>query len=264
MRANENCIRTKRSRQERRRTKDMQLLLLVVLALEATLSQAGSPCRRRGWLFCRGGSSPPPPNYDQTSFENGYTPPELPHDSPPHDSPPYPDDQDQSSYQTQHQSPPDLPQYQDNSMHSSDQNHAQYQQPPPLPPGYGDARFQGEMFQEPEANEGSEMIEPWGDTTNDQSGMDLTSFDKEYILKGLAKLYKKKILPLELSSRYGHFHSPPLSPADFVAPPMVLLLGQYRYVIEWRNLNKLSTVLRSDPIVQSFSNNYQCWKNLVY
>lgn len=66
-----------------------------------------------------------------------------------------------------------------------------------------------------------------GDKTGDGS-MDLSVFDKEYILKGLAKLYKKKILPLELSSRYGHFHSPPLSPADFVAPPQVLLLGQYR------------------------------------
>lgn len=67
-----------------------------------------------------------------------------------------------------------------------------------------------------------------GDHTGDNTGMDLSTFDKEYILKGLAKLYKKKILPLELSSRYGHFHSPPLSPADFVAPPLVLLLGQYR------------------------------------
>jgi len=71
-----------------------------------------------------------------------------------------------------------------------------------------------------------------GDSTSDNpgdgsSGMDLSGFDKEYILKGLARLYKKKILPLEISSRYGHFHSPPLSPADFVAPPQVLLLGQY-------------------------------------
>ena len=57
--------------------------------------------------------------------------------------------------------------------------------------------------------------------------MDLSSFNKEYILKGLARLYRKKILPLELASRYGHFHSPPLSPSDFVAPPMVLLLGMY-------------------------------------
>merc|ERR1711937_179034 len=57
--------------------------------------------------------------------------------------------------------------------------------------------------------------------------MDLSSFNKDYILQGLARLYKKKILPLEIESRYGHFHSPPLSPSDFVAPPMVLLLGQY-------------------------------------
>jgi len=57
--------------------------------------------------------------------------------------------------------------------------------------------------------------------------MDLSGFDKEYILRGLARLYRKKILPLELSSRYGHFHSPPLSPSDFDAPPMILLLGQY-------------------------------------
>jgi hypothetical protein len=56
----------------------------------------------------------------------------------------------------------------------------------------------------------------------------LADFDKQYILKGLARLYRKKILPLEISSRYGHFYSPPLSPADFVAPPQVLLLGQYR------------------------------------
>lgn len=31
-----------------------------------------------------------------------------------------------------------------------------------------------------------------GDHTGDNTGMDLSTFDKEYILKGLAKLYKKK------------------------------------------------------------------------
>lgn len=66
-----------------------------------------------------------------------------------------------------------------------------------------------------------------GATRGDSSAMDLSAFDKDYILKGLARLYRRKILPLELSSRYGHFHSPPLSPSDFAAPPMVLLLGQY-------------------------------------
>lgn len=93
----------------------------------------------------------------------------------------------------------------------------------PLPPQYqGDS-----LFQEPDDDMDSFVAE----TVSDSSGMDLSSFDKEYILKGLARLYRKKILPLELSSRYGHFHSPPLSPADFVAPPTVLLLGQYRYVV---------------------------------
>lgn len=36
-----------------------------------------------------------------------------------------------------------------------------------------------------------------------------------------------KILPLEESSRFAHFHSPPLNPADFEAKPMVLIVGQY-------------------------------------
>ncbi|GMI32934.1 hypothetical protein TrRE_jg241 [Triparma retinervis] len=40
-------------------------------------------------------------------------------------------------------------------------------------------------------------------------------------------MYKKKIRPLEVSSKYGHFHSPPLGPSDFDAKPMVLLLGGY-------------------------------------
>ena len=51
--------------------------------------------------------------------------------------------------------------------------------------------------------------------------------DKDYIFSGLKRLYRKKILPLELSSKYGHFQSPPMSPSDFEAKPMVLLLGQY-------------------------------------
>jgi N-terminal EH-domain containing protein len=55
----------------------------------------------------------------------------------------------------------------------------------------------------------------------------IAAFNKDYILKGLARLYHKKILPLELSSKYGHFQPPPLSQSDFYAPPMILLLGQY-------------------------------------
>jgi hypothetical protein len=85
----------------------------------------------------------------------------------------------------------------------------------------------------PPAGEGPD-VSPFDDVQETTARMDsdLAEFDKEFILQGLARLYKKKILPLELSSRYGHFHSPPLSPSDFEAPPMVLLLGQYRYVID--------------------------------
>ena len=62
---------------------------------------------------------------------------------------------------------------------------------------------------------------------SDGGGMDLSQFDKDQIFGGLKRLYRKKIRPLELSSKYGHFHSPPLSPSDFDAKPMVLLVGQY-------------------------------------
>ena len=64
-------------------------------------------------------------------------------------------------------------------------------------------------------------------TTTTPTNVDLSQFDKDVIFSGLKKLYRKKIRPLELSSRYGHFHSPPLSPSDFDSRPMVLLLGQY-------------------------------------
>jgi len=57
--------------------------------------------------------------------------------------------------------------------------------------------------------------------------LELETFDKNLIFQGLKRMYRKKILPLEISSKYGHFHSPPLSPSDFDAKPMVLLLGQY-------------------------------------
>lgn len=58
-------------------------------------------------------------------------------------------------------------------------------------------------------------------------GSDLSQVDKDFIFEGLKKLYKKKILPLEMSSKYSQFGSPPLGPSDFEAKPMVLILGQY-------------------------------------
>jgi GTPase SAR1 family protein len=51
--------------------------------------------------------------------------------------------------------------------------------------------------------------------------------DKELIFEGLKDLYEKKVLPLEKASKYSQFGSPPLSPSDFNAKPMVLIIGQY-------------------------------------
>ena len=57
-------------------------------------------------------------------------------------------------------------------------------------------------------------------------GKDISQANKDVIFEGLKKLYKKKVLPLEMSSKYAHFGSPPMSPSDFDAKPMVLILGQ--------------------------------------
>ena len=51
--------------------------------------------------------------------------------------------------------------------------------------------------------------------------------DKDFIFEGLKNLYKKKVLPLEIASKYSHFSSPPMGPSDFEAKPMVLIIGQY-------------------------------------
>jgi len=50
---------------------------------------------------------------------------------------------------------------------------------------------------------------------------------QQKVFATLKDLYQKKVRPLEVASRYGHFHSAPLSPADFDAKPMVLLVGGY-------------------------------------
>ena len=60
------------------------------------------------------------------------------------------------------------------------------------------------------------------------------------VIDGLKKVYKKKLLPLEETFKYGEFHSPYLNDGDFDAKPMVLLIGQYstgkttfiRYLLE--------------------------------
>lgn len=219
--------------------RDLRLALFLALVLEANFIQPAQGWKRglqrSGWLSCRGGSSSQPSNYNQASYGDNLPPPDLPPDLPPLEG-----EDSQSAYHGQNQSH-DPYSYQGDPLYDNSReptiprNHPQHQVPPPLPQGYSDGQppfgYGPPGMQEPslvETNEETAMGESWGDTGND-SGLDLSSLNKEYILRGLAKLYKKKILPLELSSGFGHFNSPPLSPSDFVAPPMVLLLGQYRY-----------------------------------
>lgn len=167
----------------------------------------------------------------------------------------YDDDETNHAHRQQPQSqqylppelPPDLPDYGNDPYNSGSQNLNDNNIAPPLPtvagypydgrnrppppPNLPD-RFNNEPFPSAELDLQQDEPEPW-DTTyrssahQDSMVDDLSAFDKQLILRGLAKLYRKKILPLELSSKYGQFHSPPLSPADFDAPPMILLLGQY-------------------------------------
>lgn len=69
-----------------------------------------------------------------------------------------------------------------------------------------------------------EEVSSYAPEVNVAEGQD---FDKELVFGELKKMYKRKMLPLELNSKFGHFASPPLGPGDFDAKPMVLLLGQY-------------------------------------
>lgn len=41
--------------------------------------------------------------------------------------------------------------------------------------------------------------------------------DKDAIFQSLKDLYRKKVLPLEIASKFSHFGSPPLGPSDFDA-----------------------------------------------
>lgn len=47
------------------------------------------------------------------------------------------------------------------------------------------------------------------------------------VVAGLKKIYKEKILPVEMKYKFDEFHSPFLRDTDFEAKPLVLLLGQY-------------------------------------
>lgn len=147
---------------------------------------------------------PPPylPGADESPFSGN------PQRSP---GPPYPGQRRQGSPQRNQQ--PQQPQ-----PYKQQQASRQHAPPPRMPPQHHNHQQQQQQHQV--ATQQS-FDEPSG------SELELESFNKDLIFQGLKRMYRKKILPLEINSKYGHFHSPPLSPSDFDAKPMVLLLGQY-------------------------------------
>ena len=115
----------------------------------------------------------------------------------------------------------------DSGPYQQQQQQRQRQYPPP-PSRTGPQRSRGPpQFQPQQQQQQPPQTTTATTTTTSSPELELESFDKNLIFAGLKRMYRKKILPLELSSKYGHFHSPPLSPSDFEAKPMVLLLGQY-------------------------------------
>lgn len=57
--------------------------------------------------------------------------------------------------------------------------------------------------------------------------VELSRDDPEYLQKKLYNIYKEKCVPLEHAYSFAKFNTSELSQADFVAPPLVMLLGQY-------------------------------------
>jgi len=176
-------------------------------------------------------SSPNQNNYDShyqqqhvNQIQNNYAPHETQHNY---------NDLDQRQLNQQHPEPPDLPESTPRSLgerqspyspSTRNGDHDLTRQSPPQLPDMNTPYDESMTMMNPTT---FPVPSPSDETISNPSALDLTQFDKDVIFTGLKRMYRKKILPLELSSKYGHFHSPPLSPSDFDAKPMVLLLGQY-------------------------------------
>jgi len=125
--------------------------------------------------------------------------------------------------------PPPRPQQQQQQEHQQ-QQHVQQpvsRQPPPRMPRAQNTQYKQQQQQQHQQQQHQQQQPPESTAGGSTPELELETFDKDLIFQGLKRMYRKKILPLEISSKYGHFHSPPLSPSDFDAKPMVLLLGQY-------------------------------------
>ncbi|CAM9790942.1 unnamed protein product, partial [Chrysoparadoxa australica] len=186
----------------------------------------------------QGPGQPPPPQYQSQQQWGGgeYTPPPPPaqEQHPPshgqlgHSPQPY---HPTPQHQHQHQAPPQQQQYPPQHNHYQYPPGQQQQQQQPAVPdaaGFGSVTPQVKLSQyEDTGKEQAGSALSAEQAVVDEEAIQLRNMNKELVFEGLKKLYRKKILPLEESSKYSHFHSPPLNPADFEAKPMVLIVGQY-------------------------------------
>ncbi len=146
-----------------------------------------------------------------------------------HDEPHFSPDEPSLPHDNFHDREPPLP----NGPYGNNNYPPSQPQPRRQPPQQRQQQIQQQRqppFQPEDPTEYSNPPPPSSSSSSSSTSspdLELESFDKDLIFAGLKRMYRKKILPLELSSKYGHFHSPPLSPSDFEAKPMVLLLGQY-------------------------------------
>ena len=106
-------------------------------------------------------------------------------------------DRPQQSLSSQSEDMPALP---GEELYGASQQFQQQQQRP-YPP-----------IQNPYGQQGGVSRGPPPETSESSGGnvlsSDLSQFDKDVIFTGLKRMYRKKILPLELASKFGHFHSP--------------------------------------------------------
>ena len=51
--------------------------------------------------------------------------------------------------------------------------------------------------------------------------------DDSYVQRELFEIYSQHVAPLEKEFDFAKFHTPSLTRSEFMAPPLVLLLGQY-------------------------------------
>lgn len=178
-----------------------------------------------------------PPPGDENAYYNSNQPqqgnqqnygnsnePDMPPPFPGDNEPPFPDSTQQYPQHTQQQRRPP-PGRQGPPTQSQYNQQMQREGPPPrMHPHQNQQTYQR---QAPPQRQPPPQRQQVVDNSNNSPELELETFDKDLIFQGLKRMYRKKILPLEISSKYGHFHSPPLSPSDFDAKPMVLLLGQY-------------------------------------